>query len=543
MFTTTKHPTMVDLNTCLLYCSTTDSHFTIDSIDYTTMYTGIVGKPMQPVNYANFSMKEPYGCFFVEKIERAMKILQTSAWASARFYLKIDFVGTKAGGVIDIIPGVWFHFIPSGNMGVTVNSMAGAEYTMQAVITDYCYSDDEHTCSPTSDSLTVKGDKVQSMLNDLQDKLNRAYDVAYKRGGGNKKVIYVFDAGEFGSFDINVNSAEQVKNAGRGETQKDYGDNRNIGQMLIIKPGESISSFINDKILMNTIQYTQMLSENKTKVTRLDQTGLDVAKIVYSSELTDDSLIVKYKIVKVTGQNFSTIIEKEKMATVSRTASDIAAAKEYQTGEFTPDKNYAFDFHYTFGTENTEVENFEMRAENIMAYITGDNIGTTDNSLNHSSKYEERFKPNVFNESINQFETATKNVYIQDKRAKDVVVQQKGGNIITHSASNNDAEFAAKQKEAKLALLRYSATPGLALQATIRGHLGLLRIDKYLKEKEKNEGDNTYILAKFEVRNIDGEQFWNNGYYLVNAITNRFQGGKFRQNLVGFYISDQEKTE
>ena len=104
MFTTTKHPTVIDKNTCLLYCSTTDSHFTIDSAEYTTMYTGIVGKPMQPVNYANFSMKEPYGCFFVEKIERAMNILQTSAWASARFYLKIDFVGTKAGGEIDIIP-------------------------------------------------------------------------------------------------------------------------------------------------------------------------------------------------------------------------------------------------------------------------------------------------------------------------------------------------------------------------------------------------------------------------------------------------------
>ena len=103
-------------------------------------------------------------------------------------------------------------------------------------------------------------------------------------------------------------------------------------------------------------------------------------------------------------------------------------------------------------------------------------------------------------------------------------------------------DFAAKKKEAQAALLRFSSTPGLALQATIRGHLALLRIDKYQQEKEKNTGENTFILAKFEVRNIDGEQFWNNGYYIVNSITNRFQGGKFKQTLTGFYITDQEKN-
>jgi hypothetical protein len=543
MFTASKYPLQLDANTCLLYCSTTDSHLTIDNVEYTTMFTGKTGHPMQPINFMTLGIKEPYGCFFVEKIERAMNLLSTSAWSSARLYLKIDFVGTLPGGKIEVLDGVWMHFIPSGNMGVSVNNMAGAEYSMQCVITDYCYTDDIHTVTPQGDALTVKGDKVQTILNDLQDKLNRSYEVAFNKGEFGKKIKYMFDAGEFGTYDLNVNSSEQVRNAGQGETGKDGGEHKNTGQMLVVKPGVSIAQFINDKILMNTTQYTQMLAANKEKIAKADQTGLMVAKIICSSKLDDDTLTLMYQLVKVEGRSNSTIIENAKLDERGAiTKQDILASKEYSTGEFSPDRNYVFDFHYTFGTENTEVENFEMRAENIMAYISGDNIGTTDNSLNMSSKSQERFKMNVFNESANQFENAVKKSYVPKTKSKDVVVLPQGRNVATNAATNNSGDFAATKKEAQAALLRFSSTPGLALQASIRGHLALLRIDKYMQEKEKKEGENTFILAKFEVRNIEGEQFWNNGYYIVNSITNKFQGGKFKQTLTGFYISDQEKT-
>jgi hypothetical protein len=124
-----------------------------------------------------------------------------------------------------------------------------------------------------------------------------------------------------------------------------------------------------------------------------------------------------------------------------------------------------------------------------------------------------------------------------------VVTQPKGSKIETNSAHNNDSKMAANKKDAQNSLFKFSSYPGLALQASIRGHLALLRIDANLKEKEKDQATPTGILAKFEVRNIDGEQFWNNGYYLISTIGNKFQGGKFKQSLTGFYLGDQPKVE
>jgi hypothetical protein len=426
--------------------------------------------------------------------------------------------------------------------------MAGSEYHIQGAITDYCPSPDvegEKSVFPTGDAITVKGDKVQEILNDLQGKLNRSYEEAAKKLGGNmKKVTYVFDAGEFGSYDLSVNSAEQVRNAGQGETKKDGGDAKNTGQMLVCKPGMSIASFINDKVLMNTKQYTEQLSANRDKVAKFDQTGLFVAKIIYYPQLTDDALVVNYKLVKVEGKNFGTLIEQQKDAAKVPTFDDLKAAKENSPGKFTPDDCYVFDFHYTFGTENTTVENFEMRSENIVGFISADNIGTTDNSTNMSSKSDERFKTNVFNENENQFDSAkVKKSYAPNVKSKDVVTQPKGSKIETNSAHNNDSKMAANKKDAQNSLFKFSSYPGLALQASIRGHLALLRIDANLKEKEKDQATPTGILAKFEVRNIDGEQFWNNGYYLISTIGNKFQGGKFKQSLTGFYLGDQPKVE
>ena len=427
--------------------------------------------------------------------------------------------------------------------------MAGAEYNFVGTMTDYCPNlrgTDADYSVFKKDAITVKGDKVQTMMNDLQNKLNNVYaDALRSIGNMGKPVRYVFDAGEFGDYDISINSANQVRNAGNGDTQKDGGDAKNIGQMMVCKPGTSIASFINDKILMNSKQYIAQLSANRDKVGKMDQTGLFVAKIVYSQEVTPTELLMTYKLVKVEGQNFSTIIELDKSKTSTpKTFAELQSEKENQNGKFKPDDCYVFQFHYTFGTENTSVENFEMRAENIIGYINADHVGTADDSMNLSSKSQQRFKNNIFNEDETQQETAkTRQPYIPNVKSNDAVRLSQTLSVANSSQHNNDAEMAGIKKDAQSSLTRYSAASGLVLNAQIRGHLSILRIDKFVKEKEKEDQNATAILAKFEVRNIDGDLFWNDGYYFVQSVSNKFQGGKFKQTLSGFYLGDQSKEE
>ena len=110
--TSSKEPTCIDENTYLLYHSVSDTHLYIDNLEYSTVYYGAGGARMQPVSDVVMSIKEPYGCFLIEKIERAFKYLGVSTWASAQFFVKIDFIGTLANGKIEQQEGVYFHFIP-----------------------------------------------------------------------------------------------------------------------------------------------------------------------------------------------------------------------------------------------------------------------------------------------------------------------------------------------------------------------------------------------------------------------------------------------
>jgi hypothetical protein len=544
-FTTSREPTQIDKNTMLLYHSVSDTHLYIDNLEYSTMYTGNAGFPMQPITDVVVNLKEPYGCFFIEKIEKAMKSLSATTWGSVQFFLKADFVGTTPTGDINTIDGVWFHFIPGTNVAVSVNSMAGSEYTIAGVMTDYCYADDEHTIFPHKDAITVKGDKVQTILDDLRNKLNRSYEEAAKMVSGPvKKVRYEFDAGEFGNFDINILNADHIRNAGSEESQKIKGEAKSLGQTLVCQPNTSIASFVHDKVLMNSVQYVQQLSQNRERVNKMDQSGLVTARVIHTAELTDDELILKYSIVKIEGNNFSTIVSQASQAQ-QPSAHEVLQTKEASPGTFTPDDCYTFGFQYTFGTENLDVESFDMRAENILGFINPDHIGTTDGSTNMSSHIDSRTKTNIVQYNENQYErSAIKKAYDEQTSAasKNIITQPQTYSVQNSSMINNDANMAATKKDAQNTIFKYSSCPGLALQATIRGHLSLLRVDKYLKMKELNDKKNTALLAKFEVRNIDGEKFWNDGYYFVSSITNKFQGGKFKQTLTGFYLGDQETT-
>lgn len=503
-------------NGTLLINTRKDAHQTIDDVvvEYFSPVLDASGA-MTPVGDITFSVREPNGTYFTEKILAHAKRYQvTDIIAGLIFALKIIFVGRTPDNQEVTLTGGRILLLAMTNMAASFDQRGG-EYQLQFVysgsalgITSIRPNDPlARAAAYSNKNISITARTVREAVKQLEDKLNSNYDNLYQhylKTKNAKPIKYVLEIDP--RIDGNLNLINRDSWA-PGEPAK-----------LLLPSTIDIAGMLRI-IVSSSREVNEMISASSDGIRKQFHPGVKIPTYSAMWVPEPDRCVAYYRV------------------------------NLYEGGQV-PESMFEFDYYFSGAGKNVDITQFDVKFPQMNLWI-GTSLWSTPLNTNIDARV-----PNL---NPTQF---TSNTLTADKTLAEIKNPPRNTSLVSASSGDPALVSAVPPPErsghvntehdavpaAKLAfetIAKFGMATDLMFTFTMRGHLSLLNkavISPDLSDISSSNssfGITNGLWIKVNIFNADGQRFFYTGWYRVLSITNRFVGGTFVQQITVMMIPDQ----